>query len=149
MGLFSLLFGTPKNSPTHAEMALLVEYATLVEGVGAEDLVQGVDVALLPGSKEQLMEVMAKVSLRPWTGAVLKSDDLPKLYGALAFFFSSDELVLLGEAKEIEAKIVAGLEVSEDDNLTYARGMNLLSGAHDRLVSAKEDLEAHAASLGS
>ena len=149
MGLFSLLFGKPKNPPNRAEMALLVEYANLVEGVGAEELVQGVDVALLPGSKEQLMEVMAKVSLRPWTAAVLKSDDLPKLYGALAFFFSSDELILLGEAKDIEANILAGLDVSEDDNVTYAEGMSLLSDAHNRLVSAKEGLKAHAASLGS
>lgn len=149
MGLFSLLFGKPNKPPTRAEMALLVEYANVVEGIGVEELARGVDFVLLPGSKEHLMEIMARVSLSSWTDVALKSDDLPKLYGALAFFFSSEELTLLDEARDIEANILEGLNVSEDDNVTYAEGMSLLSEAHDRLVSAKEDLKVHAASLGS
>ena len=149
MGLFSLLFGNPKNLPSRADMALLVEYANLVENIGAEVLVLGVEAKLLPANKNQLMETMAKVSISSKTNAILRSDDLPKLYGALAFFFSPEELNLLSETRCIESNIQQGLVVSEDDNEIQADGIALLSNAHNRLITAKNDLKIHAASLRS
>ena len=63
MGLLSSLFGPPKPRPTPAEMALLAEYARLAESIGIESLVQGVDLALLPTSREHLKEIIGKATL--------------------------------------------------------------------------------------
>ncbi len=147
MGLFSLLFGEPRNPPARAEMALLVEYANLVEGIGVEALVRGVDVKLLPADKNQLMEIMAKVSINSRTNTILNSDDLPKLYGALAFFFSPEELNLLNGARSIESNIQQGMAVPDDEVVIHTEGMALLSDAHNQLIAAKRDLKIHAASL--
>lgn len=148
MGLFSLFFGRPRNAPSRKEMALLVEYANLVESVGPENLARGVAEARLPATKAQLMETIARLSLIPWSGAVLRPDDLPKLYGVLAFFFSPEELALVQRTREIGARASDGLDVSEEEEATRARGMTLLSEAYDRLTRALEDLRSHAASLG-
>lgn len=126
---------------------MLVEYANLVESIGTENLVRGVDEARLPATKAQLMEAIARVSLIPWTGAVLRSDDLPKLYGVLAFFVSPDDLAILQKTRVIEACALDGFDVSEEEEVTHGRGVSLLSEAHNRLTRAPEDLRNHAASL--
>lgn len=148
MGLFSILFDKPKK-PAREEMVLLVEYANLAEGIGIEGISRGVDVALLPCSKDRLQEIIARVSLSPLSGLVLKQNDLSRLYGLLAFFFASEELTLLDKARDIEAILQEGLSVSTDDNLTCQEGVSLLLEAQDHLFSAEGDLKAHAGSLGS
>lgn len=56
-------------------MALLTEYARLAESIGVESLVQGVDLALLPTSREHLKEIIAKATFSAWAGIVLKPDE--------------------------------------------------------------------------
>lgn len=78
---------------------------------------------------------------------VLKSDDLIKLYGLLAFFFSGEDLDLLQTARDIETNILNGIQVSAEDHAKYVKGIGLLSEAHEYLLSAKETLAVHASSL--
>ena len=149
MGLLSSLFGPPKPRPTPAEMALLAEYARLAESIGIEALVQGVDLALLPASREHLKEIIAKATFSAWAGIALKPDDLEKLYGCLAFFLSSDQLTLVEEARAIEARIHADQDVAEAERRKYEEGIRLLADAHEQIVAARSNLQAHAATLTS
>ncbi|MBX3648752.1 MAG: hypothetical protein KF766_13885 [Rhodocyclaceae bacterium] len=147
MGLFSSLFGTSRPRPTSAEMGLLAEYARLAEEIGIESLVQGVDLALLPTSREHLKEIIAKATLSAWAGIVLKPDDLEKLYGCLAFFLSPDQLILVEEARAIEARIQASQDVAGAESRKYEEGIRLLANAHEQIVAARCNLQAHATSL--
>ena len=147
MGLLSSLFGTSKPRPTPAEMKLLAEYARLAESIGIESLVQGVDLALLPTSREHLKEIIAKATFITWANIVLKPDDLEKLYGCLSFFLAPEELAVVEKARDIEARIHDGQDVREAGYRTHALGIKLLADAHEQMVSAKSNLQAHAASL--
>ncbi|MCZ2115163.1 MAG: hypothetical protein LC131_15245 [Anaerolineae bacterium] len=147
MGLLSSLFGTSRPRPTPAAMALLAEYASLAEKIGVKSLVQGVDLTLLPTSREHLKEIIAKATFSAWAGIVLKPDDMEKLYGCLAFFLSPDQLTLVEEARVIEVRIQAGQDVAETEHRKYEEGISLLADDHEQIVAARSNLQAHAATL--
>jgi hypothetical protein len=149
MGLLSKLFSRRSATFSHFELQHLNEYAQLAESIGIEEIACGVDAALLPADKTQLKETIAKVSLSSWTRIVLKPDDLVKLYGLLAFFFSCEELDIIHAARDIETNILNGAEVSALDHAMHTAGLDLISEAHEYLLEAKDALAVHADSLRS
>jgi len=147
MGLWATIFGKRPDKPSSDEMKLLTAYAQLVEQLGAERIVEGVEIAQLPAGKDELKDIIARVSLSPWTGFVLEGDDLAKLYGLTAFFFTDEDLALFRAARDLDPRIAACEVVSVDDLERYNRGMGLMTAGFKSVSNAAEALKVHAASL--
>lgn len=147
MGLFSWLLGRSTKTPSREQMAAFVEYANLLEAMGIEQVARGLDVMLLPASREELEDAIARVSLSRWSGVVLKATDLPTAYGLLAYFFPAEELATIDAARTIEERIANGEEVVPEDESILSGRVGLLAVAFDDLNAAKERLQAHAAAL--
>lgn len=146
MGLFSALFGTAKK-PSQEEMKMLVQYAQLAEKLGTEQICRGLDENLLPTNKDRLRETIALVSLHPFGGLALKSDDLTKLYGMLEFFVRSDELNMINAARTLSSEIENEADATPEQVRTFEAGMGILQNALEELHKATTKLKKHAASL--
>ena len=148
MGLLARLFARPPR-PSRSDLALLTAYAHLLESIGTERLVRGVDESRLPAPKERLREIIARVWLDPRMRAVPWCDDLRRAWGGLHYFFPRPELARIEAIERIARAEAVGEPIPEADRARAEEALALLRAAHDGLLRAASDLDRHAAELRS
>jgi len=111
------------------EIKLLGKYARLAEHLGTEAISQGVDAQLLPADKATLRDIIIRAAQQPAMVRKLQAEDLPKLYGMLAFFLEPRDLEAVRAAASLAAAGDHTATLSESEQQILADGSTVQARA--------------------
>ena len=142
-----MVFGLKKRKPNSSELALLTDYAYLLEAIGETEAGLGLPESLLPADRFTLQSIIARASIYKGLAGALKKDDLRKLYGGLYLFFPDEVFASIRAARAIAERVDDERLLTKQEVAEIELSLSVLTGALAQLKNADQTMRAHAASL--